>query len=275
MVHHKENSLDAPVRDQKRHTRSDTHGYSSFKIQRLESHDFKNSKNSKTSNKTVSAADVFKKSRSMRRERKRHHAQATYETPIINVLEDQMSEVGNDIAKDGLCTFDEALSLHLRILDSVKKEDQKATEMISTAITMLTTPLSLEPENVDNSDSDPHTQTSSNFIAKYVRKIKIEQENLEKCWKQWYDIQNEYTQLYIDVFGQESSGQSVTHHESKFKSRMEMLDLEKTSDIADFEEEINRLSVQTLQKMRKSEKELDAAMKKEKTRLLTSLVSNL
>lgn len=186
-----------------------------------------------------------------------------------------MSEVGNDIAKDGLCTFDEALSLNLRILDSVKKEDQKATEMISTAITMLTTPLSLEPENVDNSDSDPHTQNSSNFIANYVQKIKIEQENLEKCWKQWYDIQNEYTELYIDVFGQESSGQSATHHESKFKSKMEMLDLEKTSEIADFEEEINRLSVQTLQKMRKSEKELDAAMKKEKTRLLTSLVSNL
>lgn len=87
MVHHQENSLDAPIRDQQRHTRSDTHGYSSFKIQRLESHDFKNSKNSKSSNKTVSAADVFKKSRSMRRERKRHHDQATYETPIINVLE--------------------------------------------------------------------------------------------------------------------------------------------------------------------------------------------
>ncbi|TQS37979.1 hypothetical protein Golomagni_01525 [Golovinomyces magnicellulatus] len=275
MVRHQENSLDAPVRDQQRHIRSDSHGYSTFKTQGLDRHDLKFSKNSKRPKQSVSAADVFKKSRSMRRERKRRHDQSTYETPIINLLKDQMSEVENDIAKDGLCTFDEALAHHLRILDSVRKEDQKATEMISTAISMLTAPLSLEPEIVDNTDSNPRTQNTSNFIAKYVETIKNEQENLEKCWKQWYDIQNEYTELYIDVFGQESSGQNVTDDENSFKSKMEILDLGRTSEIAHFEEEINRLGDQVLQRMRKSEKELDAAMKKEKARLLTSLVSNL
>ncbi|POS87995.1 hypothetical protein EPUL_000537 [Erysiphe pulchra] len=252
----------------------------------------KNHKKNKTkTKKSYSVANVFATSnKPTRRQRREGHERDNFDTTTIKVLNDQMSEVGSKIAKDAVETFDEILESHLENLMSIKEKDSRFKQMVSEAISIIVTPLisrngdlkspSYPSDSRTSSDANTTITSNSNTdaiynVKKYKQIIDAEQKNLRDCWKQWEDIHDEYLTLGIEVFGPESFDEPAVCQRNGFKSEMELLDLQHRSKIIELENEIEKLGSHVLQKMKKSEKDLDLFMKREKNKVLASLVSSL
>ncbi|RKF59226.1 hypothetical protein OnM2_061048 [Erysiphe neolycopersici] len=229
-----------------------------------------NLNNKRKSKESYSVANVFATStKPTRRQRKREHKRDNRNTTIINVLNDQMGEVGGKIAKDATETFDEVLESHLENLMSIEEKDERFKSIISEAILKLAAPLisrngdlkslSYLSDSPTSSDANIITKDNSNIdtvynIKKYKQIINMEQENLRNCWKQWEDIHDEYLALGIEVFGPESFDDNTAIQRNGFKSDMELLDLQHKSKIMELEGEIEKLGSNVMQKMKKSEK---------------------
>jgi phosphopantothenoylcysteine decarboxylase len=91
---------------------------------------------------------------------------------------------------------------------------------------------------------------------KFKDLLKKEEAKLVDYWKQWEDLQDEYVELGIEVFGPEVFGEEAGRETSKagFKWEMELLDCEHVVKIEELEEEIVDVGAKTRQKMKASEK---------------------
>lgn len=197
-----------------------------------------------------------------------------------------MSEVGCEIVRNAVGTFDEVLDLNLKNLATIKEKDQRFKDFISEAISKLVAPLiSRQGElkiSTNHSDSrissdinTSATTTATYNIANYKQVVDAELKNLKNYWKQWEDIHDEYLALGIEIFGSQSCNDNSVRQQKGFKDEMELLQLHQKTKIIELENEIEKLGTHVLQKMRKSEKDLDVVIKREKNRVLASLVSNL
>ncbi|KHJ32715.1 hypothetical protein EV44_g4506 [Erysiphe necator] len=237
--------------------------------------------------KHYSVAGIFATStKSTNRSRKRGKEKNECNTTIINLLNDQMSEVGCEIVRNAVGTFDEVLDLNLKNLATIKEKDQRFKDFISEAISKLVAPLiSRQGElkiSTNHSDSrissdinTSATTTATYNIANYKQVVDAELKNLKNYWKQWEDIHDEYLALGIEIFGSQSCNDNSVRQQKGFKDEMELLQLHQKTKIIELENEIEKLGTHVLQKMRKSEKDLDVVIKREKNRVLASLVSNL
>jgi hypothetical protein len=94
-------------------------------------------------------------------------------------------------------------------------------------------------------------------VSAFKKFIKKKEVMLKEFWKQWEDLQNEYIELGVEVFGPEIFGEpaaSLTAGQKGFQREMELLDLEHNARVGEFDEEIEDTGLKILQKMKVSEK---------------------
>ncbi|EHL00070.1 hypothetical protein M7I_4152 [Glarea lozoyensis 74030] len=104
--------------------------------------------------------------------------------------------------------------------------------------------------------------------------VEIESAKLKELWKQWDDLQNEYLEQGVEVFGPEKFGEAAELVKGKrkgFKMEMELIDGEFSTTVQELKEEIEDLSKADLQKMKSSEKELEIMIKREQAKMLASI----
>jgi phosphopantothenoylcysteine decarboxylase len=137
--------------------------------------------------------------------------------------------------------------------------------MVSDAAATLSAPLS-EEKIQTTFKRDGKRVTEIIDIGKRVTKfkglLKKEEAKLVDYWKQWEDLQDEYVELGIEVFGPEVFGEEAGRETRKVgcKWEMELLDREHSVRIEELEEEIVGVGVKTKQKMKASEKVSDTTL---------------
>ena len=123
-------------------------------------------------------------------------------------------------------------------------------------------------KTIGGSLEDECVQTSFNVGGKLVKKISkigdrvaafnliIEQEEtkLADLWKQWDDVQDEYRELGIDVFGREAFGIDSPGHDKGFFKEMKLLGLEHETRVDELDEEIEGIGMDIMKKIKASEK---------------------
>jgi len=93
-------------------------------------------------------------------------------------------------------------------------------------------------------------------ITEFKRNIEKDKERLEEQWKQWEELQNEYIELGLDVFGPEAFG-DVQEREERghgYRWEMELTDLEHGARLEEIMAEVAEFKTEGLKKMMKTEK---------------------
>ena len=94
-------------------------------------------------------------------------------------------------------------------------------------------------------------------VDTFKKLVEKEEDNLKEYWRQWGEIQDEYLELGIEIWGPEVFGEDPETMEEKeggFKREMELLDLEHKTRLGELDEEIEDISVQIAAQMKASEK---------------------
>jgi phosphopantothenoylcysteine decarboxylase len=94
-------------------------------------------------------------------------------------------------------------------------------------------------------------------VATFKKFVEKEESKLKESWRHWEELQTEYIELGIEVFGPEVFGEAAAGLKIKqkdFKREMELLDFEHNARIEEFDEEIEDTGPKLLQKMKASEK---------------------
>jgi phosphopantothenoylcysteine decarboxylase len=159
-------------------------------------------------------------------------------------------------AKSG---FDDVRTELTERLQAARAEDKSFFEIVYAAAATLSA--SLSEEKIQTTfKRDGKRVTEIIDIGKRVTKFKDllsrEEAKLADYWKQWEDLQDEYVDIGIEVFGpevfREEAGQGARN--VGFKWEIELLDREHVVRIEEFEEEIVGLGAKTRQKIKASEK---------------------
>lgn len=157
-------------------------------------------------------------------------------------------------------TFDDVhAALSERLLAS-KATDESFFQRVAEAAATLSAPLSNEKiETTISKDGKRKIEVVEigNRVTTFKEIIEKEGANLKEYWKQWDEVQNEYLELGVEVFGPEVFGEdalSVKIREKGFKREMELLNLEHNTMVGELDDEIEDTSAKIVQKMKASEK---------------------
>lgn len=98
-------------------------------------------------------------------------------------------------------------------------------------------------------------------VEKFKNFVEKEEAQLREYWKLWDEVQNEYLELGVGVFGEKSFGEDgkafmdVQHGGSKaWKRAKELLDLEHETKVQEVEEDIGGIKEESIRAMKTSEK---------------------
>ncbi|EPQ67860.1 hypothetical protein BGT96224_A20517, partial [Blumeria graminis f. sp. tritici 96224] len=230
---------------------------------------------SKPTRPTVSIAKIFKTSKPARRNRKRRRELSPAAT-VIDELEDEFDKIGDTLTRTAENTFDATWKSHVKSLESTKQIDQEFVTMVSRNLSRLSVPLLARPVALEPKDSEASSQEHLGACLQRFGKILArEKANLEKYWAEWDKLQIEYLRLGIDVFGPRPFGKLEAPAHDGFHNTMSLWDLELRTKVAEFEVSLEEAGCEALRKMKHSETELEVATKKEKARLLASLLGEL
>jgi phosphopantothenoylcysteine decarboxylase len=157
-------------------------------------------------------------------------------------------------------TFDDVHAALSERLSASKAVDESFFQRVAEATKALSAPLVHEKiETTISKEGKRRTEVVEigNRVATFKKIIEKEGAKLKDYWQQWYEVQNEYMELGIEVFGPEVFGEdalSLKISEKGFKREMELLDLEHDTSVRELDEEIEDTSAKFLQKMKASEK---------------------
>ncbi|KAH7407872.1 hypothetical protein BKA64DRAFT_433329 [Cadophora sp. MPI-SDFR-AT-0126] len=226
---------------------------------------------------TVSAAGVFKKQQKNDRRSKKHQKrrEETPEPNLFDDLQDGIAEARAAIGDQAKATFDDVYAGFVERLSSIQADDVKFLRNVDEAAKTINGPL-----------EDECVQTSFNEGGKLVKRISkigdrvaafklvIEQEEakLVDLWKQWDDVQDEYRELGIDVFGCEAFGVDSPRHDKGFFKDMKLLGLEHETRADELDGEIEGIGMDIMKKIKASEKEWAAATKRDHAKFLQTLI---
>jgi phosphopantothenoylcysteine decarboxylase len=139
-----------------------------------------------------------------------------------------------------------------------QSRDKAFLESISTTTSMLAAPLDKELiETTVIQEGRPVTEIMEmgKRIMQFKRIIEKNEAELKEYWKQWDDLQDEYLELGIEIFGPEAFGGAADEaRETGYKKEMEILDIEHNAAINELMSEVEKVSEQMLTKMKESEK---------------------
>ncbi|KAL2073735.1 hypothetical protein VTL71DRAFT_11061 [Oculimacula yallundae] len=224
---------------------------------------------------TVSAAGIFKKqAKADRRSKKLEKRRESAKPDLLEDIHDGLAEARTAISDKGKASFDSIHTNFTRRLTQIRTSDETFFQRVSTVAKTLT--ISLEDEKVQTSFSKNGKISTEYFrvgdrVANFKKIIENEEGKLQELWKQWDEVQNEYLELGIDVFGERAFGVDGVG-ERGHKREMGLLGLEHDARVEEIEEEIESVGAEMMKKMKASEKDLDAVAKKDQARLLQSLL---
>ena len=145
-------------------------------------------------------------------------------------------------------------------LEVSKSADRAFFQELAEAAATLSAPLLNEKiETTISRDGKRKTEVVEigKRVSAFKKFVEKEEIKLKESWKQWEDLQNEYIELGVDVFGPEVFGETASGlkvRQKGFQRDMELLDLEHNARLGEFDDEIEDTGPKMLQKMKASEK---------------------
>jgi hypothetical protein len=92
-------------------------------------------------------------------------------------------------------------------------------------------------------------------IELFKKSVEKDEANLKDYWKQWENLQDDFVELGIEVFGPEVFGRAAKEAMEKgFRREMELLDGEHDARVLELTGEVEDVAEEFLEKMRESEK---------------------
>ncbi|KAE9378011.1 hypothetical protein N431DRAFT_170937 [Stipitochalara longipes BDJ] len=234
---------------------------------------------------SVSAAGVFKKKpkvdpRDKKHYRRREIREPTPEPNLLDRLRDGIEITRHALNTNAKANFDGTYAAFSERLTVSRHADGSFVRELTEAAATLSAPLVNEKiETTISKDSKRKVEIVQigKRVATFKKFVEKEGAKLKEAWKHWEELQNEYIELGIEVFGPEVFGEDAAGLEIRqkgYKREMELLDLEHNARVEELDEEIEDVGPTMLQKMKVSEKELDVAAKKEQARLLQALIQD-
>ncbi len=149
--------------------------------------------------------------------------------------------------------FSERLAVSKGLDDSFVQELGQATATLSASL------LHERIETMTTKDGKRKTEIVEigKRLAAFKKLVDKEESKLKEAWKHWEELQNEYIELGVEVFGPEVFGEAASGLKASqkgFRRDMELLDLEHNARLAELDEEIEDTGPTFLQKMKASEK---------------------
>lgn len=149
--------------------------------------------------------------------------------------------------------FSERLAVSKGVDDSFVQELGQATATLSASL------LHERIETMTSKDGKRKSEIVEigKRLAAFKKLVDREEGKLKESWKHWEELQNEYIELGIEVFGPEVFGETASSSKASqkgFRREIELLNLERNARLAEFDEEIEDTGPTFLQKMEASEK---------------------
>ena len=91
-------------------------------------------------------------------------------------------------------------------------------------------------------------------IEQFKKSVEKDETKLKGYWKQWEDLQGEFLELGMEVFGAEAFGEREKEGGKGYRKEMEMLDLEHNAKVQELKGEVKGIAEKMLEKMKESEK---------------------
>jgi len=160
-------------------------------------------------------------------------------------------------------TFSDILAIFTSQLTDSRAADETFFENADRQARILSAPLAEEyVEAFFSRDGKrvSETFTISDRVDKFRILIEKEETQLSEYWKQWDEVQNEYLQLGVEVFGEKGFGEDgkgfakARGEERGWKREMELLEVEYETRTQELDEEVGNIKVEFLQAMKASEK---------------------
>ena len=171
-----------------------------------------------------------------------------------------LEEARSTLHANSKATFDAIHDDFIERLVSSRAADEVFFETISSHTTTLSVPLGDEQiETTFTREGNEITEVVQigKRIAMFKKSVEKEEAKLKDYWKQWEEMQHEYVELGIEIFGPRAFGDDTAADkgmEKGFKKEMELLDLEHGVRAEELAEEVEDISAKILQKMKVSEK---------------------
>ncbi|RDL37922.1 uncharacterized protein BP5553_05355 [Venustampulla echinocandica] len=232
---------------------------------------------------TISAAGVLKKKKNSdttRGKKSHRRRKGSPESDLFISYKDGIETARDAILSNTEATFDSVHKGFMEQLSKSKAGDEAILSEVSATLAILSAPVAEEQiEIVTRQGSKRVTEIVKigNRIAHFKDVVEAEEAKLAEYWKQWDELQNEYLELGVEVFGAKPFGEDAKEVVGNgigkgYRKEMELLDLKLKTQAEEWEEKVQELRVKTLQKMKASEKEQDALTKKEQAKLLQALL---
>lgn len=157
-------------------------------------------------------------------------------------------------------TFDDVHAALSKRLMVSKAMDQSFFQAITESAATLSAPLAQEKiETTITTDGKRKVEVIEigKRVATFKKLVEKEETKMKENWKKWDEVQNEYMELGIEVFGPESFGEDavgVKVRDSGFRKDLESFDLEHNTGVGELDEEIEGNSAKILQMIKVSEK---------------------
>lgn len=140
----------------------------------------------------------------------------------------------------------------------MRVEDEACFQLVAEAAKTLSAPLSAEQLEIQTRAKDGKRGTEviqlGSRVESYIDMIDKEEARMHDLWKQWDDVQNEYLDLGVEVFGRDVFGVDATGVDTGFHRDTELMELELKTRIEEMEEEIESIGPEIEKKMKASEK---------------------
>ncbi|KAG0645810.1 hypothetical protein D0Z07_7731, partial [Hyphodiscus hymeniophilus] len=218
-------------------------------------------KKSSKPTKIVSAANLFKQAK---HDKKKHRKrkEPTPEPTLTDYLQEGIEE-GIEHARTSIdhslnTAFSAQHEEFIRQLKDQRAADEAFFHSIFQTATALSAPLAEEQiETTFTRDGKRVTEIVEigKRIELFKKSVEREEGKLKGYWKAWEDVQDEYEELGMEVFGPEMFERPVKDaRESGFAEEMEGLDKEHDAQVAELTSEVGGLAGEYLTKMKDSEK---------------------
>jgi hypothetical protein len=229
------------------------------------------------SEKSVNIAGVFKKSKHDEKKHRKHKKRTPTPEPdladqvigiiffalmgcIANWRPDGIEEARAAIDTKLRTSFDAVHEEFKRKLADSRARDMAFFESISATANILTAPLAEEQiETTFTRQGKRVTEIVEigKRMAQFRKSVETDEAKLKDFWKQWEDLQDEFIELGMEVFGPEAFGGAPAGGKASdkgFKKEMELLDIEHNVKVQELNEEVETIAGQMLVKMKESEK---------------------
>ncbi|TVY43573.1 hypothetical protein LOCC1_G003031 [Lachnellula occidentalis] len=227
---------------------------------------------------TVSAAGVFKKSKTNPREKQQHRRRRRSPSPpdllrdlqATSLLTFRHVQDGIDTARTALfkntkTTFEDIHTSFTTALTTSREADIAFFQQVSDRAKMLSAPLVEEEISSNFTRADGKRSRETFVIGEQIQMFKqlLEKEEgkLAEYWSQWEECQDEYVDLGVEVFGAKAFGEDGKGEKGKgWRKEMELREVEHGVVISEVQDEVGEIRGVFLKEMKDSEKVSDVAM---------------